>query len=168
MHLVRALLSLIVLIVRCSAALLRTRGEQAIVELALRQQLATYTYHGRRPRLGPLDRTFWVALSVLWPRWKNALVVVRPGTVVRWHREGFRRHWTSISKPGPGRPPISKEVQQLIPCSLAISCTESPSSYWRRAIFQFGLALRFLRFVTRPPRKTPPDPTGDRDRVPTP
>jgi hypothetical protein len=41
LHLVRAILSLIVLIVRCTATLLRTRGEQEIVELALRQQLAT-------------------------------------------------------------------------------------------------------------------------------
>jgi putative transposase len=41
-------------------------------------------------------------------------VVVRPETVVRWHRDGFRKYWRSISTPGPGRPPISKEVQELI------------------------------------------------------
>jgi putative transposase len=41
-------------------------------------------------------------------------VIVKPDTVVRWHRKGFRLHWRSISKRGPGRPPTSKEVQTLI------------------------------------------------------
>ena len=54
------------------------REEQAIVELALRQQLAVYAQDRSRPRLSPLDRTFWVALSRLWPQWRNHLVVVRP------------------------------------------------------------------------------------------
>ncbi len=61
-----------------------------------------------------IPRAFWVALSRLWPRWRSALVVVRPETVVRWHRQGFRRYWKSISKPGPGRPPISEETRHLI------------------------------------------------------
>jgi hypothetical protein len=39
---------------------------------------------------------------------------VQPETVIRWHREGFRRYWRSISTPGPGRPPISEEIQTLI------------------------------------------------------
>jgi len=41
-------------------------------------------------------------------------VVVRPETVVRWHRQGFRRYWRSISTPGPGRPPISDQTRALI------------------------------------------------------
>ena len=59
-------------------ALFRSRKEQAIVELALRQQLAVYAQKRPRPKLSPLDRAFWVALSRLWPRWKNYLVVVQP------------------------------------------------------------------------------------------
>jgi transposase InsO family protein len=92
----------------------RSREEQAIVELALRQQLATYALKRPRPKLSPLDRAFWVALSRLWPRWKDHLVVVRPETVIRWHREGFRRYWRSISTPGPGRPQISEETKAFI------------------------------------------------------
>ena len=46
--------------------------------------------------------------------WKEALVILQPDTVVRWHREDFRLYWRSISKPGPGRPPIPVEVQTLI------------------------------------------------------
>ena len=106
--------SLAIAILRSVLALFRSREQQAIVELALRQQLATYAHRHPRPRLSPLDRAFWVVLSRFWPRWRSALIVVQPETVIRWHREGFRRYWRSISVPGPGRPAISAETKQLI------------------------------------------------------
>ena len=106
--------SLAIAILRGVLALFRSREQQAIVELALRQQLAVYADRCPRPRLSPIDRAFWVALSSFWPRWRSALIVVQPETVIRWHREGFRRYWRSISAPGPGRPPISEETKQLI------------------------------------------------------
>jgi putative transposase len=109
-----ALLTLVTLILRSAIALFRSREDQAIVELALRQQLAVYVHKRPRPRLSPLDRTFWVTLSRLWPRWRSALVVVRPETVIRWHRKAFRGYWRWISRPGPGRPPISEETKSLI------------------------------------------------------
>jgi transposase InsO family protein len=49
-----------------------------------------------------------------WPHWKDNLVIVKPDTVIRWHRKGFRLYWRAISKRGPGRPPISQELQALI------------------------------------------------------
>jgi hypothetical protein len=58
----RALLNLTTALLRCALALFRNRNEQAIVELALRQQLATYAQKQTRPVLGPLDRAFWIAL----------------------------------------------------------------------------------------------------------
>jgi putative transposase len=109
-----ALLTLVASIVRSAIALFRSRENQAIVELALRQQLAVYVHRHSRPRLSPLDRAFWVALSRFWPHWRNALVVVRPETVLRWHRKAFRGYWRWISKPGLGRPPISEETKALI------------------------------------------------------
>jgi hypothetical protein len=107
------LVSLVVATLSSLPALFRRRRHQAIVELALRQQLAIYARKRQRPRLSPLDRAFWVGLSRLWPRWKTVLVVVQPETVVRWQRQRFRRYWQSISSPGPGRPPISEETQAL-------------------------------------------------------
>jgi len=89
----RALLNLTTLLLSCTAAFFRSRGEQAIAELALRQQLATYAQKRSKPRLTRLDRALWVALSRFWPRWKDVLVIVKPDTVVRWHREGFRLYW---------------------------------------------------------------------------
>jgi putative transposase len=109
-----AVLNLTTLLLCCTAAFFRSRKEQAIVELALRQQLTTYARKQSKPRLTPMDRAFWVALSRFWPRWRDTLVIVKPDTVIRWHRKGFRLYWRSISKRGPGRPPISEEVQALI------------------------------------------------------
>jgi len=111
---VQALLDLTTVLLRSILAFFRSRNQQAIVELALRQQLATYAQTRPKPKLTPLDRAFWVALLRLWPRWKEVLVIVKPDTVVRWHHKGFRLYWRWISKRGPGRPRISKEVRALI------------------------------------------------------
>lgn len=143
------------LLLRSLFALFRSRQEQAIVELALRQQLAAYTQERPRPRLSPMDRAFWVALSRLWPRWKDALVIVSPDTVVRWRYNGFRRYWRSISKPGPGRPPLSKEGQELI----VRMATENG---WRARKIQAELVKLGIRVslatVSRYLPKTQPDP----------
>jgi putative transposase len=64
--------------------------------------------------LTSLDRGFWVLLRQLWPRWREALVVVQPETVVRWHRNGFRLYWRFRSRRQLGRPRIPKEVRELI------------------------------------------------------
>ncbi len=107
-------LPLISALLHCALAFFRSRTEQAIVEAALRQQLATYALEKTRPRLTPFDRAFWVALFRFWPHWRATLVIVKPDTVIRWHRKGFRLYWRLISKRGPGRPPISEELQALI------------------------------------------------------
>ena len=109
-----ALFNLTWALLRCSLAFLRRRNEQVIVELALRQQLTTFAQSGSKRRLTPLDRAFWIALFRFWPGWKAILVIVKPDTVVRWHRRGFRLYWRWISKRGPGRPRISAEAQALI------------------------------------------------------
>ena len=62
--------------------------ERLLLEnLALRQQLAVALRTGKRLRLTGTDRAFWAVLSRFWPRWREALVLVRPETVVRWHRQ---------------------------------------------------------------------------------
>ena len=111
---IRALITYVSILLASVRALFRSQGEQALVELALRQQLATYSMQRSRPRLTPIDRAFWIALSRICPQWKEILCIVQPETVVRWHRRGFRLHWRSISEPGPGRPRISAEPQVLI------------------------------------------------------
>ena len=61
------------------------------------------------------DRLFWVLLSRLWPAWREALVIVKPETVIAWHRKGFRWLWTWKSRRRKGgRPPVPREVRELI------------------------------------------------------
>ena len=61
------------------------------------------------------DRLFWVLLSRLWPAWREALVIVKPETVIAWHRKGIRWLWTWKSRRRKGgRPPVPREVRELI------------------------------------------------------
>jgi hypothetical protein len=110
----RQLLKLATIALLCMPAFFRSRSKQAVVELALRQQLATFAEKGRHPRITPVDQGFWVMLSRIWSGWKEVLVIVQPDTVARWHRNGFSLYWRAIFKPGPGRPPIPAEVRALI------------------------------------------------------
>ena len=83
--------------------------------LALRQQVAVLKRERPRPSLRMVDRVFWVVLSRLWPGWCEALVIVKPETVIGWHRKGFRLFWTWKSlRRKSGRPPLSREIRDLI------------------------------------------------------
>jgi putative transposase len=65
-----------------------------------------------RPPLNNLDRYFWLALRRIWPRWADALILVKPKTVVAWHRAGFRLYWRIRSRGG-GRS-IPADVFELV------------------------------------------------------
>ena len=83
--------------------------------LALRQQVAVLKRKRPRPSLRKADRVFWVILSCLWPGWRHALAIVRPETVIGWHRKGFRLFWTWKSRRRkPGRPPVSRQIRHLV------------------------------------------------------
>jgi len=89
--------------------------EPALETLALRQQLLVMKRKCPRPRLRRVDRLFWVWLSGVWNNWREALVIVRPETVVSWHRRGFRLFWTWISRRRrSGRLGVSREVRDLV------------------------------------------------------
>lgn len=96
-------------------ALFVARLYLALEFVALHQQLEVLKRSGKRPELRPSDRLFWVLLSTLWPDWRSALVIVKPETVNRWRRQGFRLF--QFRKPRsrkPGRPPINAEIRKLI------------------------------------------------------
>jgi hypothetical protein len=93
---------------------LNSQRELALENLALRQQLAILQRKTQRPRLTRADRAFWVALCRLWPDWHNALLIVKPQTVIGWHRKGFKLYWSWKSRNRGGRPPIEAEVRTLI------------------------------------------------------
>ena len=94
---------------------IRTQRALVIENLALRHQLAVLRRSTPRPHLRPSDRLFWVLLSRLWHGWAEAVAIVQPETVIRWHRTGFRLFWTWKSQQrGPGRPAVAPEVRALI------------------------------------------------------
>ena len=70
--------------------------------LALRHQLAVLQRQKKRVSLGAADRLLWVLLSRIWKQWRSALVVVKPETVIAWHRKGFRLYWRWKSRAGQG------------------------------------------------------------------
>ena len=74
-------------------ALLMNRTRLALENLALRQQLAIYHRSITRPVINNRDRILWMLLSRLWRGWREALIIVKPETVIRWHRLGFRLYW---------------------------------------------------------------------------
>ena len=93
-----------------------SRHSLLLENLALRQQLAVLKRRHPRPKLSPLDKLFWVLARRFWSAWKQALLVVTPETVVRWHRAGFRLYWSLISRVRRrvGRKKLSKELRHLI------------------------------------------------------
>jgi hypothetical protein len=115
-HRPATMLRIIWIVLRTVASALRSRRELVLENLALRQQLAAFKSRGRSPRIRAADRAFWVVLRRFWSRWTDALVIVKPDTVVRWHRAGFKAYWNWLSHRGrrAGRPPVDSEIRDLI------------------------------------------------------
>ena len=94
----------------------RSRAVLQAEILALRQQLLVLqrSTRGHGLRLRWSDRALWVWLSRLWNDWRSALLIVKPETVIAWHRRGFRLYWRWKSRHRDGRPTVSPEVRHLI------------------------------------------------------
>ena len=107
------------------SSMFRSRAVLELENLALRHQIGVLQRTARkRPRLTPADRLLWVGLSRIWSDWRSALAIVKPETVVAWHRAGFRLFWTwKVRRGQPGRPVIAREVRDLI----RQMCGENPS-----------------------------------------
>jgi len=93
----------------------RSRAALQAEILALRHQLLVLQRSSRNRRLclQDSDRILWAWLSRLWPGWRSALLIVKPETVIAWHRKGFRLYWTWRSRMLQGRPCVPREVRDL-------------------------------------------------------
>src|SRR5215471_9953967 len=98
-------LQFLYLCLRCPTAL-------AAENLFLRKQLALYQERHVKPKRATNVTRFALLWLARWFDWRQALVIVQPATLLRWHREGFRLFWRWKSRPG--RPPIPGELQALI------------------------------------------------------
>jgi transposase InsO family protein len=118
------LISLMTLLATLSS-IFRSRAALELENLALRHQIGVLQRSAaKRLKLTSGDRLLWICLSRLWRDWRSALAIVKPETVVAWHRAGFRLFWTwKVRRGQPGRPVISREVRDLI----RKMCRENPS-----------------------------------------
>jgi putative transposase len=103
------------LIPRTIISALRSHRALALENLALRHQLEVLKRNSKRARIRNRDRFLWVILSRLWSDWRKLLIFVQPETIIRWHKQGFRRYWRWKCHPRwPGRRKESKEMRNLI------------------------------------------------------
>jgi putative transposase len=139
---------------------LRARRSSLLENLVLRQQLAVFKRKRARPRLNALDKFFWILARRFWSGWEQALIVVSPETVVRWHRTGFALYWRAISgvRRMIGRKRISKELRGLIFRMVAENPTwGAPRIHGELLMLGFDISERTIsRWMRRAPRD--PDP----------
>ena len=91
-------------------AFFRSRHDLGLELVALRQQVGVLKRKNPRPRLSLCDRLFWLCLRRWWSKWASVLAIMKPETVVGWHRTGFRCYWRFLSRRRPGRPKITTEL----------------------------------------------------------
>jgi transposase InsO family protein len=140
-------------------ALFNSRSRLVAENLCLRQQLIVLKRRQIRPQLRDADRRFWVLACRLFSDWRRSLIVVRPDTVIGWHRKGWKAYWRWRSRRpfGTGRRKIDPELRDLI----RRMARENPLWGQRRiqaelARLGFGVCARTVaRYMRRPYSGTP-------------
>ena len=132
---------------------LRSQASLRVENLVLRKQLAFYQEHKIKPkRLSDAARL----TLVLWSRfcdWRNALVIVKPDTLIGWHRKGFKLFWRW--KSNPGRPALKLGFARRV---LAGAQSDTPLHVWQRRFYDFNVwterkRIEKLRYMHRNPVK---------------
>src|SRR5574337_241676 len=150
----RAIVLLLGSVLRC----FRSRRSLLLENLALRQQLTVLKRKHPRTQLGLLDKLFWVLAHKFWSGWCQALILVSPETVVRWHRAGFTLYWRAISRVRRivGRKRVSKEIRNLIFRMVAENPTwGAPRIHGELLMLGFDVSERT---ISRWMRRAPKDP----------
>src|SRR2546427_115375 len=126
--------------------------------------LALLRRRSKRPKFGLLDRAFWMWLSQWWTRWSEVLHVVKPQTVIRWHRQSFRAFWTWKSRRGRvGRPRVGGELADLVrTMALANPLWGAPRIHGELLKLGFDVSQRTVARLM--PRR--PKPIADMEDVP--
>jgi hypothetical protein len=109
------MIDLFKLILGVLASLFRSRAQLEAEILVLRQQINVLRRRAsKRPHLNNSDRFLFVWLYRWFPSVLSAIAIVRPETIIRWHRAGFRAYWRRRSRNRVGRPEVSIELRTLI------------------------------------------------------
>ena len=123
-------------VVRVIAAFFRPTASLVAENPCLRQQLLVLQRRHPRPRLQDQDRRFWILASRWWPHWRKWLLIVTPGTVLGWHRKGWKAYWRRRSRRRgrSGRKTIPPDV------GLFICCMAAENFLWGQKRIQAELA----------------------------
>lgn len=141
---------------RLSRSTLRSRSHLAAENLFLRRQLACYVERQARPRRPDHATRITLALLSRFVAWRELLTIVRPDTLVRWHRDLYRLFWRATSKPR-GRPRIPVHLQQLIVDMAAANRTWGEERIAAELRLKLGLTVsprtvrRYMPRKHRPP-----------------
>jgi len=136
------------------------RSKSALVaeNAFLRYQLGILRRSVKRPRCTPTNRALLVLLASRLRAWRQALLIVQPATVLRWHRQGFRLFWRRKSRPRPSRQPrVAAETITLIR-EMAAANRLWGAERIRDELLKLGIRVakttvqRHMR-GTRPPRR---------------
>jgi transposase InsO family protein len=128
----------------------------------LRQQVIVLQRQVARPQLTAQDRGLLVVLASRVQDWKNALQIVKPETVLRWHRAGFKLFWRQKSKGKARKPRISEETIALIK-QMAIDNRRWGTKRIRGELLKLGLRMNrdtIRRYMRQARRKLPPQHHG--------
>jgi putative transposase len=153
------MLEYLLLLLGLARAAVRDREALVTENLLLRHQLAVLTRPTRkRPRLRARDKLFWVVVRALGRDWRRHLVVVRPESVIRWHRQAWRLFWRWRSRGPMGRPRLSAEVRELI-ATIARDNPRWGSERIRGELLKLGLVVS-KRSIQRYRRRGPAHPSS--------
>ena len=102
-----------------AAVFLTSKHKLAAKVITLHSQLALYQLQQEKgiipkPKCTPCFRLTWILLKQFFIGWQDTLCIVKPETVIRWHRASFQMYWRYKSRPENGRPIISDEMRRLI------------------------------------------------------
>jgi hypothetical protein len=112
----QAISRLFIIVLKVIRILFKSKDNLITENVALRRQLTAYKAKNIKPRLSDMDRSFWIALKQGRSNWAEALIIVKPETVIDWQRRRFKKYWwrKSSRNKQPGRRPIDQEIIDLI------------------------------------------------------
>jgi putative transposase len=147
---------------RAAADLIRTKPELIAENALLRQQLIVLERQVKHPTFGPFDRCLLVVLASRLPQWKQALLIVKPETLLKWHRRGFKLFWRHKSQ-GPARQPrLDQETIALIK-RMAVENRRWGTKRIRGELLKLGRQVNrgtVRRYMRQARREIPPRHTG--------
>ena len=143
---------LVLLLLRSSLAV---RAEN----LVLRKQLAQYLERRVKPRRVDSVARISLALLTRWFDWRNAIVIVRPQTIIRWHRAGWRLFWRLKCKMG--RPLIPAELRTLIRKMASENCGWGEERIANELLIKLGIRVSPRTVGKYMSARPPGQPRGD-------